>query len=702
MGSGILLCLLLYMQQNSRAAKPSPPAFPPQATAEPTIPMLDEGKGLIHLDVSVTNGDGEPASGLNREDFELLDEGRSQEILSFHAFSGQSAQPSPPTHVILLVDTFEMSSVEASRIQVAIAQFLRQNGGHLAQPVWIFGLSEDGFWTVAHHDLTDGNILASDLSYRSRVVLSRQPDALNALAFIAAGQRRNRGRKVLLWIGPGCGTGTGAFPANRTLGEKTFNPIYWFATLFREARLSIDELSVDQAGTCNSAYQQYLSGVRTVQDANERFLYKKVLAIESGGSVVDESQDLVAEMNRCMQTAANYYTLSFDPPVAVQPHEYHTLQVRVDRPGLVARTNTGYYNEPFYSDQPNPAVRRVTVEQLEQLLSEAHGRENDKLAEELSKLELTERLSFAQLSSWTAKLRNRNVRNALIAVADASAFLEPPPEEILNQAVAGDAAQQHMLVLTKDYLQKSIPKLPDFYATRTTIRYDDAPQFNEDKISVSFQPLHVAELSKARILYRDGNEVVRSQGSEFVDLSERYMITQGTFGPILAEVRRALGTSGKMKWMRWEKGREGSRAVFGFVVPAAESRYFEGGCCLPDDEGQDLFRIQAGYHGEIAIDPESGAILRLQLQFDVHKYVPMDRDEIVIEYGPVEIGGTTYICPLRSVSVARARTLISLKEWDQDFMSFGPYRTRMNDMRFSNYHVFRSESRMLTGYKPVE
>ena len=35
-------------------------------------------------------------------------------------------------------------------------------------------------------------------------------------------------------------------------------------------------------------------------------------------------------------------------------------------------------------------------------------------------------------------------------------------------------------------------------------------------------------------------------------------------------------------------------------------------------------------------------------------------------------------------------------------MSFGPYRTRMNDMRFSNYHVFRWESRMLTGYKPVE
>ena len=535
--------------------------------------------------------------------------------------------------------------------------------------------------------------------------MSRPSDdvALRALAFIAAGQRRKRGRKVLLWIGPGCGAvRTGVFPANRTLGQKTFNPIYWFATLFREARLSIDELSVGQAGPCTSEYQQYLSGVRTVRDANERFLYKKVLAIESGGNVIDEGRDLVAEMNRCVQRAASFYTLSFDPPVAVQSHEYHSLQVRVGRPGLMARTSTGYYDEPFYSDQPDPSVRRVTVEQLDQLLSQAHGRENEGLAKELSKLELTERLSSAKLDGWTVKLRSKNVREALIAVADASAFLEPPPGEIPSQAAPGDAEQQRMLVLAKGYLEKSIPKLPDFYAARTTLRYEDTPQSKDDQAQVDFQPMHVAELSKARVLYRAGNEVVESKSLETDDSSDRFMITHGTFGPLLAELRRAVGNSGQMKWVHWESGPEGSRAVFGFVVPASESRYFEGGCCLPENEGQDLFRIQAGYRGEIAIDPENGTVLRLQMQFDLHNYVPMDLDEIAIEYGPVEIGRKTYFCPIRSVSVARARSLISLKEWDQDFMSFGPYRTHMNDMQFSSYHMFRSESRVLTGFKPVE
>lgn len=90
------------------------------------------------------------------------------------------------------------------------------------------------------------------------------------------------------------------------------------------------------------------------------------------------------------------------------------------------------------------------------------------------------------------------------------------------------------------------------------------------------------------------------------------------------------------------------------------------------------------------------------MQFDLHDYVPMDLDEIVIDYGPVDIGGKTYVCPARSVSVGRARSVISLKERDQSFLTYGPYSTKMNDMRFSNYHVFRSESRMLTGFKPLE
>ncbi len=713
----LLLCSVLCLQQSGGGSKPSFLSSSAQAqeTAQPAIPMLDEGKGLIHLDVSVTKTDGEPVSGLNRENFELLDDGRPQPVLSFHAVSGQSAGLEPPAQVILFFDTLCriypscMSKADALRAQAGIEVFVEQNNGHLNQPVSIFGISDDGLWTVPHHDSTDGNSLASDLSSGKRIVLNRRPDALRALGFIAAEERRKRGRKVLLWIGPGCGEGTGIFPASHNDGHKTFNAIYWFTMLLREARMSIDELAVDQEGPCAPGYQLYLTGPRTVQEADDRFLYKKILAIQSGGSVVNDGNGLVAEIDRSVGRTRTFYTLSFDPPIAFQDHEYHRLAVRVAQPGLLAQTNTSYYDEPYYSDQPNPSVRHVTVEQLEQLL---RGVTAEQIAQrlrgddsvfasprpgtDLSEIELTERVSVSKLSDWTAQYK----RQSLIAVADASAFLDPPPAEIPKQPAPDDAAQQHMLGMVMSYLDTTIPKLPDFYATRTTVRYEDTPLFDGDKIPVNYQPLHVAETSKATVIYRHGNEVVESQGSEPDESSNRYLITRGTFGPLLAEVRRAVQTPGRMKWVRWESGPGLSLAVFGFEVPMAESTDFEGGCCLPDAEGKNPFRKQAGYRGEIAIDPAEGTILHLQEQFDVRGYVPMDRDEILIDYGPVKIGGKTYFCPARSVSIARGRSIISLKLWDQSFLSYGPYSTKLNDMRFSNYHLFRAESHILPGFQP--
>ena len=168
LGIGLLLCSVLYTQHSGGGSKRSPLASSPQVqqTAQPTVPMLDEGKGLIHLDVSVTKADGEPVSGLNREDFELLDEDLPQKIMSFHAFSGQSAGPEPPVQVILFVDTLCgiytscMSQADALGAQAAIEAFVGQDNGHLYQPVSIFGISTDGLWTVPHHDSTDGNSLA--------------------------------------------------------------------------------------------------------------------------------------------------------------------------------------------------------------------------------------------------------------------------------------------------------------------------------------------------------------------------------------------------------------------------------------------------------------------------------------------------------------------------------------------------------------
>ena len=148
-------------------------------------------------------------------------------------------------------------------------------------------------------------------------------------------------------------------------------------------------------------------------------------------------------------------------------------------------------------------------------------------------------------------------------------------------------------------------------------------------------------------------------------------------------------------------GRPRPLAVFHYSIPTGKSLRLVWLCCLPDGDGTEVFQRYLGYPGEIGIDPESGAILRLVYRSDPKSTTPMTRSDIMIEYGPVEIGGKTYVCPLRSVSIMRSRSVRIVSEWDEAFRGWGPYETMLNDVSFDGYHMFRSESRMLTGFAPT-
>ena len=49
--------------------------------------------------------------------------------------------------------------------------------------------------------------------------------------------------------------------------------------------------------------------------------------------------------------------------------------------------------------------------------------------------------------------------------------------------------------------------------------------------------------------------------------------------------------------------------------------------------------MKAPFHGEFSIDSESGAILRLTMQADLPPRLPLDESNIIVESGPVNIGG---------------------------------------------------------------
>jgi len=695
----------------STLAQVEPGVGPPQIEEPPTnqvadsalLPLKsDTAPGLIDLDVMVTDKLGKAISDLGSQDFSLLDNGTPTPILSLQPFDQKHANP---VNLILVLDTLDLPFALAGFEREQVRRFLTRNGGHLDRPISIFGLSSAGVWKVAVPS-NDGNTLATEIAGNKFDLIRRRGlgqseaegvSALKALAAIATVERGVPGRKVLVWIGPGWGIGSGKDFESKQPPQVTFDTIYWFSTLLREARIVLYSTSVGQTDLDPGSlkYLSFLNGVASIELASVKNLDRRVLAIESGGRVLPPTNDLVNQIDGCMREAGMFYELSFDPPAGDHPGEYHRLNVRVSKPDSIVRTTTGYYDSPYYSDQPNVVSRRVNVEQLEGQLLANSSAPDARIAKQVSDLQLTERLSSTRLSSWTARLHGKKARQALVALADESAFLDPPQAEILGDAPPDPMRQRRITLLAIGYLNNMIPSLPNFFAIRTVVRYEETPGYDEKSIHTDYQPLHVVASSKSKVFYRKGQEVVDSATEQRMEqkTEDGDLITYGTFGPLLRAAKDAIASG--LTWVRWQRGTKGVDAVFRYEVPAEMSHYQVGVCCVPYGNGTCAFEEPVGYRGQIEVDPTSGAITRLELIAEMKSATPLAQSDIMIEYGPIEIGSKTYICPLRSVSISRGRSVVTLTEWNDSFRTYGPYVTILNDVDFGRYHIFRSQSRFL-------
>ena len=700
----VVLGLLLAVAQAQPKVQPGSPLVVASEI------LRDKPEGLIKLDVMVTDRTGKPVPGLIPSDFRLLENGREQKILSFQAFTGEGAGTEPPVKVILLIDTFDMPRELAREERYAVTYYLPKNGGQLARPTSVFLLSEDGLLTVSKSSM-NGNALARGIEHNDFALVRRNAAgprgpadpgylvapieyALKALGQIATDERRRPGRKLLIWVGPGWGIGTGGHYGIR-VDSNLFRTICWFSTLLREAHLTLYSFSVGESESDPRAnlYKDYLAGV-TSRSASIMSLNRRVLAVQSGGRVIEAGLDIEGEIENCVREAGRFYRISFDPFAAEHPDEYHDLKVEIDQQGLNGRTSTGFYDQPYYSTYQIPPLRRVSLEDLQKILELD---ESDAMkAHQLTGLELTARLSEPRLASLYAIAHGNRTRQQLRILADASSFLDPPADEILVSSPPSPDEQQHMISMASSYLTSTIHKLPDFFARRVTTRYQEAVYEGTD---INYQPLHEIDSATTTVRYRHGREDTDAK-SHRLRLGNPELVTFGVFGPALHEVFDAIDKNGRWTWSRWEKAKAGRVAVFRSAIPSDQSLRFVWLCCLPDGDGTQSYQRYAGYQIEVTVDPDSGAILRQSFQFDLKSTTPVYRSDIMIEYGSVEIGGKSYYCPLRSVSIMRSRSVFVPSEWNESFRSYGPYATMLNDMSFDRYHVFGSESRILSGFTP--
>jgi VWFA-related protein len=354
----------------------------------------------------------------------------------------------------------------------------------------------------------------------------------------------------------------------------------------------------------------------------------------------------------------------------------------------------------------------VTVEELQQALAASEGAHcaDADLAGQLSGMQLTERLSAAKLARLKAGLPGKKSREALLALADSSVFLDPPPAEIPADPRPDLAGQRRMLVSVVNYVNTAVRQLPNFIAARDTTRFEDRPledvQGEVGMTTMIYLPLHVVGNSSVLVTYRDGHEVIEkaSAKAKKSESQERGLFTEGVFGPILTTV---VGDAlkGKITWSHWEEGAQGTEAVFHYEVPIEKSHYSVGFCCESSGVATEAhesadwhsFAKFAAYHGQIAFDPASGAILRITLEADMPPNEEVSSNGMMVEYGAVDIGGKSYICPLRGVSVLMAHTAQPSQGVRPAESYKGQIKTFLNDAVFAQYRRFGSEVRLLAG-----
>jgi VWFA-related protein len=312
----------------------------------------------MRLNVVVTDHSGKPVPGLTATDFTLLDNNQPAKITSFAAYGPTVTPDDPPVQVIVLFDTVNTDFSAVSYTRQQVESFLRRNGGNLAfftSLAWLTNTNiefqgpptQDGNALAAALDASESRLRTITNSAGAYGAIERFDISSRLLDSLVRKETEIPGRKLLVWASPGWPLLDGPNINLSSKGQQQlFSEIVQLSTLLRQAQMDVYSISQGMPDGGTFLYQSFLKGVKKPAQVNIPNLALKVLAVQSGGLVLPPSNDVASSLGTCVQDGTVYYSITFDPPPADGPDQYHKLDVHLDRPGLTARTNTGYYDEP--------------------------------------------------------------------------------------------------------------------------------------------------------------------------------------------------------------------------------------------------------------------------------------------------------------------------------------------------------------------
>lgn len=317
------------------------------------------------LNVVVTDKAGHPIPGLGQADFTLLDNGHPSAITSFAAVdttAPAAADSAPPTQVVLVIDEVNTPFVAVSTERMQLHLFLTQNQGHLALPVSVLLLTDSGVKRM-NQPTTDGNALDAQLRQEQSTLRAipnsagfyggtdRLQISLQALSRMAEELAALPGRKLVVWISQGWWMFNSPNVIMSDSQRKAFfGAVVDFSTVLLRGQITLD--SIDPLGTedasnfRNFEWQDFLKPVTIPKKGDPGDVALQVLATHSGGQVQFGSNDIASEVTRCVADGTVWYRLTFNPEPSEAPDTWHSLTVKVDKPGVKVRAAYGYYGGP--------------------------------------------------------------------------------------------------------------------------------------------------------------------------------------------------------------------------------------------------------------------------------------------------------------------------------------------------------------------
>jgi VWFA-related protein len=333
------------------------------------------------LNVKVTGASGEPLLGLKQSDFTLLDNGRPRTIASLRFIKHGTRLAHP--HVLLALDAMNRSARELSQDIKGVRAFLGLGSEPLATQTSIALLTGSGLTVgdasqdraillqqlddMAHEakparceDLVGAPIIPSDIWKNLSTIQNRSsqgPACLNqkftgsvtSLENLARKEEDTYGRVVVIWIGPGWPqlVGKPFLPDTPQIKDNFFEHLVILTTAMRVGQVTLDSVSaLPGKFAAREPDNPFFDGVPDASNMSSQGLSLASLVHQSGGQIQDDGQGIPVAIDNCMKDAENFYVLSFDFPASANPHEFHSLQIKVNRPEAIVRTNTVYYAEP--------------------------------------------------------------------------------------------------------------------------------------------------------------------------------------------------------------------------------------------------------------------------------------------------------------------------------------------------------------------